>query len=851
CPRRRSLGARVSGSADAALVDGWSGRVPFDATAWGRPGDVAARVVVKDGGEVRTPAGRVRPRGTIDLSGLGGEAPSAKARLAGGVEPIEPAARVFGPRHDVDLSGAWSRTQGAAVAGAARDQGEIELSARAPDGRQQLASLRFERAAGATRLDLGRLRLAPTEGPAWTLERPSRLVLDASGVEAAGLALRAGDARLALDGRLALAGSDRPGKMTLDAHGVDAGPFCALAGGRACGGRVDARVALAGTASRPEVSGRVAVDGLALDGQDVGRVDLALRTDRGLVIDGSLDSPLGGRIDLGATLPLEAGEALPALASSGPLSVRVRTDDFDVARLRGLAPPDTFSDLRGRAKVDVSVGGTPASPRITGEAIVPDLSIGLAATGLRLRRARVALRFAGDHVEIAELSAEDGKVTGSGRIELPAGSSPRLDVTIGLDRLKVYDKPIATASATGSIHLLGTLAAPEIEGDVVLDPVTIRPSLLPGQGGPRRDPTIVVWNSLDPGAVRPGEVGTVGDALAQLSGEAAASQARESATYRAMRLSLRAVLGREVAIRRNDADIRLSGEVWATKSPGDQVRLTGHVDSGRGWYVFQGRRLELEHAWVTFSGEDPVDPYVNVAAVYRDAQVRITVSVQGTARKPSLELSSEPSLPQSDILAMLLFGKPASELSGGQGQGLQQEALGLLASYVAPGLERSVIDTFGLTSLTFQVPSGAGAGSIGIGRYLGDDVFVSISQDLGGTQIASTRQQQGLAGSAVVVQYYLSPSVTIQGSASSQGESAIDAFWHARFGGGARPTPTPGTPSDSSRVPAAAAGVPAPVRVEQGIAPTPTMPAPPGATGASMRAAGIEVIRPVRPSPGS
>ena len=81
------------------------------------------------------------------------------------------------------------------------------------------------------------------------------------------------------------------------------------------------------------------------------------------------------------------------------------------------------------------------------------------------------------------------------------------------------------------------------------------------------------------------------------------------------------------------------------------------------------------------------------------------------------------------------------------------------------------------------MPSGASAGSIGVGRYLGEDLFVSISQDLGGSQTSSTRQQQGLVGSSVVVQYYLSPSVTIQGAASSQGESSVDVIWHMRFGG--------------------------------------------------------------------
>lgn len=814
-PGRRELGAKLSGTADPAFLDGrLAGRLPFEATAWGRPGSVGARVDVKAGAEVSTPAGRARPRGTIDLAGLGGATPSAKARLAGAFEPAGEAGRVLGGKQELDLSGSWSRASSSSPASPALDRGDLDVSARAPDGRVQHASLRFERAGSTTRIDLGQLRVAPVDGPAWTLERPTRVALDDGSLDVGVLALRAGDARVALDGRLALPGSDRPGKISLDAHGVDLAFLCGLAGGRTCAGRVDARLSLAGTAARPEIAGRVEVEGLAVDGRDVGRLDLALRTDRGLVVDGHVDSPLGGRIDVGATLPLEAGGALPALAPSGPLSLRVRSDDFDVSRLRALAPPDTFSDLRGRAKVDVQVGGTTAAPRITGEATVPDLSVGLASTGLRLRRGRVSIRFLGDRAEIVELVAEDGKVNGHGSVSLASGSSPRLDLSIALDRLKVYDKPVATAVATGDLHLLGTLAAPEIEGDVVLDPVTIRPSLVPGQGGPKRDASIVVWNSLDPGAVRPGEIGTVGEAIAQITGAAADNAARESATWRALRLSVRAALGRDVAIRRNDADIRLSGEVWATKTPGDQLRLTGHVDSQRGWYVFQGRRLELEHAWVTFSGESPVDPYLNVAAVYRDSQVRITVSVQGTARKPALDLSSEPSLPQSDILAMLLFGKPASELSGGQGQGLQQEALGLLASYVAPGLERSVIDTFGLTSLTFQVPSGAGAGSIGIGRYLGDDVFVSITQDLGGTQTTSTRQQQGLAGSAVVVQYYLTPSVTVQGAASSQGESAIDVFWHMRFGGGAQATATPSPGASPSPAPStlgpASSATPAP-----------------------------------------
>ncbi len=782
-PKRRALGGDVSGTADLGVIPGCSGPAPFSAKLWGRPDDAGARIDLRPGGAVDTPAGRARLRGSIDLAALGSDRPSAKAKLSGGFEPKGPAGELLGKSQDVDLAGTWARAAGTSGPAAPSDSGDLDVTAHSPDGRQQRAVLRFERDARSARVDLSQLRVAPVEGPAWTLEHPAKLALDAGGLDVGALALHTGATRLALDGRLVRPGSDRPGRITLEAHQVDLGPFCKLAGRGECGGRIDAHLLLAGAQARPEVSGKISAADLSFADQVFGNVELGLHTEHGLVVDGRVDSPLGGHLAVGGTVPLAPGWPLPQPALEHPLSMRVHGEEVDLAGLREFVPPGTFSELRGRALLDVSVAGSAGALRFSGEAKASDVTLGLAATGMRLRNGRIALHFAGDRAEVVEFSAEDGKLTGGGHVELPSGESPRLDLSLDLAKLKVYDKPIATAVATGRLRLLGTLAAPEIEGDVTLDPVTIRPSLLPGSGGAQRDPTIVVWNSNDPGAVRPGDVGTVGEALESLSGKAATASGREGETYRRMRVAVRVLLGESVGIRRNDADIRLGGELWATKDPGDEVRISGQILSTRGWYVFQGRRLELEHAWVTFSGESPVDPYLNVAAIYRDAQYRITVAVQGTAQKPSLDLSSEPSLDQSDILAMLLFGKPASQLTGGQGQGLQQEALGLLASYVAPGLERSVIDTLGLTSLTFQMPSGASAGSIGVGRYLGEDLFVSISQDLGGSQTSSTRQQQGLVGSSVVVQYYLSPSVTIQGAASSQGESSVDVIWHMRFGG--------------------------------------------------------------------
>jgi hypothetical protein len=112
---------------------------------------------------------------------------------------------------------------------------------------------------------------------------------------------------------------------------------------------------------------------------------------------------------------------------------------------------------------------------------------------------------------------------------------------------------------------------------------------------------------------------------------------------------------------------------------------------------------------------------------------------------------------------------------------LQSQALALLASYVAPDLQSSILDSFGLTSLTFSMPGGNTAGTIGVGRYFGDDLFVSFARDFGGPSGGTSRQLQGLVGSSVTIQYSISPSLTLQGASSTEGESSIDLFWRRRY----------------------------------------------------------------------
>ena len=151
------------------------------------------------------------------------------------------------------------------------------------------------------------------------------------------------------------------------------------------------------------------------------------------------------------------------------------------------------------------------------------------------------------------------------------------------------------------------------------------------------------------------------------------------AFYDHLALLLTVRLGDRVSVRRFDAHLRLLGEIYLTKDPGDELRISGEIEGRQGWYIFQGRRFEIGSAYVTFTGETPLDPYLFVEAQYRTGNYLVRVRITGTTQHPVLDLTSDPPLDQSDILAVILFGKPASELNNAQGQVLQSQAFALLA----------------------------------------------------------------------------------------------------------------------------------------------------------------------------
>lgn len=188
-------------------------------------------------------------------------------------------------------------------------------------------------------------------------------------------------------------------------------------------------------------------------------------------------------------------------------------------------------------------------------------------------------------------------------------------------------------------------------------------------------------------------------------------------------------MSRNVRVRHPDTSAELSGDIRATKKPGQELQLVGRRKIIRGWAGFQGRRFELVRGSKQFVGGGKIDPALDILAQHRLPQYTVEAVVGGTVGNPSLSLRSNPNLDQADILALLLFGKPTRDLGNTEQVSLKQNALDITSGFAAATIGSAVAEAIGLQNLGLDAVEFNG-GRVGFGRYIGRRTYVTANQEL-------------------------------------------------------------------------------------------------------------------------
>ncbi len=201
---------------------------------------------------------------------------------------------------------------------------------------------------------------------------------------------------------------------------------------------------------------------------------------------------------------------------------------------------------------------------------------------------------------------------------------------------------------------------------------------------------------------------------------------------------------RQILVKGRGLDAELGGQL-RVRGTTDSPSVGGGFELQRGFFTLVSNKLTFSNGTVTFSGaglKNKIDPTLDFTAATQVLDVTATVRITGLADAPKIELSSTPELPQDEILARLLFGQSASQLtalqvvqigaalstlSGGGGGGFNPVA----KLQKALGLDRLSVGSASTTGPTGSQQSTGAA--IEAGRYVSSRVFVAVKESTTGT----------------------------------------------------------------------------------------------------------------------
>jgi autotransporter translocation and assembly factor TamB len=124
------------------------------------------------------------------------------------------------------------------------------------------------------------------------------------------------------------------------------------------------------------------------------------------------------------------------------------------------------------------------------------------------------------------------------------------------------------------------------------------------------------------------------------------------------------------------------------------------------------RPIEVPSAKIKFHA--PLEPTMDAGIIFKLPEYTITMLLEGPLSKPRYAFSSEPPLPQNDIYAVLLFGRPIAELDPDSKNAAQRTNMmltqGILSLSVLYFLAGSPVEYVG-----YDPQSGEASAQIGLG----------------------------------------------------------------------------------------------------------------------------------------
>jgi len=597
------------------------------------------------------------------------------------------------------------------------------------------------------------MAIATPQG-SWQLAAPAQLVKRGSAIEIHRFLATNASQSLALDGTLSQTGTQN---LIARVRGLRIADFSSFFPKQIrIAGLASSEITLRGTAAAPVIAISTSVAGLNVAGlPQAGFSARMTYTDGRAQAEATLSQSAAHALTANATLPVQLSWARGFESRiTGNLDLRVVSSGLDLAVLNAIRNPDV-SGITGTLSLDVAAHGPLRHPVPRGFIRISDGRALIRQTKVQVTGATADVQLGPGEVRFVSLTAKaaDGTMTGTGALSLaPDGTPGQLSLRVALNQWPAIVTHQYNATIAANIDVAGSPTALSVGGQIHVLYGVFRPDLSVTGSAPRPDETVTVvhrWSEAPP--QQPPVAQVPAGAVPLPPGLA---------------IDLRIRIDRNTWIKTADFAVEMEGDVHIRKKRLGSLIVYGTINTVHGTVVVAQRQFDLTRGQIRFTGGHDINPELDIVAQRRVQNYLISATVGGDAKKPTLTLSSIPDLPQADILSVMMFGKPSSQLTGGQQTDLQNQAISMAGGYAASQVGQAVAQALGLGELGVTT----GSGGVGFGRYLTKNVFVSASQS------ASDMQDR-----KAEIQYYLTPEINLGTSASTNYGNEIKLQWHKEY----------------------------------------------------------------------
>ncbi len=382
-------------------------------------------------------------------------------------------------------------------------------------------------------------------------------------------------------------------------------------------------------------------------------------------LTGSATAPDFPAAEFKAAMPFRPAKwaETPALVMDEQIEARVELPRLDLSRFSSLIP--VADKLDGILTGNLVVSGTPGKPVIKG-------AIDLKGAGLRFKSNRfpavesagATVEFGVDRVELKNLKASiaGGSVLGGGTLAIKDGKLGEINLRLQGNHLPLLRNDLLILRANADLRLQGPWERAVLTGTVgAVDSIFYRDIELLPIGVPFTGPSAAALPKVDPPDAK------------------AASLPQPFGSWG---LNLTVRTDEPVLIRGNLA----TGEVTGS------LRIGGTLaaPSPDGAFIIKDFKASLPFSTlsvpsgsVTFKPASGFDPILNIRGTAEPRPYLVTVFVYGRASNPQLVLTSNPPMPENEIMTLLATGTTTSGLENPQAA--SSRAMQLLVEEVRRG----------------------------------------------------------------------------------------------------------------------------------------------------------------------